>query len=439
MKINRFIATSVLVVAMVLAGCTGLSSLNSAVNSSLKAVANVAAAVAASATPSTATGAGTPTVAAGTQTGTGPTAAVVAPTVAPSASSAVPGDLGAMQSTFEQIYNQVNPSVVYIEVVEAATTGSGRFGNSGPSIASGSGFVWDTQGHIITNNHVVTGSTSIKVVFSDGTTASAKIVGQDPNADLAVIQVSVPASELHPVTVGDSTQVKVGQIVIAIGNPFGQELAGSMSEGIISGLGRTLPVESSSSQNSTGATYNIPDIIQTDAAINPGNSGGVLVNIQGEVIGVTAAIESNTNSNSGIGFVIPSAIVQKVVPSLISTGSYAHPWLGVTGTTLTPELATQMNLPATQRGALIIDLATGGPASKAGLKPSTTTVTINGIQENVGGDVVTAVNGQPVQTFEDLGSYLFLNTRPGDVVSLTVLRDGKEQTVKVTLGTLPNP
>ena len=212
-----------------------------------------------------------------------------------------------------------------------------------------------------------------------------------------------------------------------------------MSQGIISGLGRTLPVESNSTTNSTGATYNIPDIIQTDAAINPGNSGGVLVDMEGHVIGVTAAIESSTNSNSGIGFVIPSAIVARVVPSLISSGSYAHPWLGVTGMSLTAELATQMNLEATQRGALIIDVTSGGPAAAAGLKPSTTSVTINGVQAYVGGDVITAVNGEPIQTFEDLGSYLFLNTKPGDEVTLTVLRDGKEQSIKVTLGTLPNP
>jgi serine protease Do len=435
MKINRLVATSLLVVAMLLAGCTGISQLNSAVNSSLKAVANVAAAVAASATPTTTTNTGTPMDAVTPPVVVGPMVATATPPVTISAPT---GDLAALQTTFEQIYNQVNPSVVYIEVVEASTsTGNGRFGSgsSGPSIASGSGFVWDTQGHIVTNNHVVAGATSISVTFWDGTTVTAKVVGQDPNADLAVIQVTVPSSELHPVTVGDSTQVKVGQIAIAIGNPFG--LAGSMSEGIISGLERSLPVQSSSSSNSTGANYNIPDIIQTDTAINPGNSGGVLVDIQGQVIGVTAAIESSTNSNSGIGFVIPSVIVQKVVPSLISTGSYAHPWLGVTGTSLTPDEAIKMNLPATQRGGLIIDVIPGGPAATAGLQSSNTTVTINGVQENVGGDVIVAVNGQPVQQFEDLGSYLFLNTKPGDVVSLTVLRDGKQQTVKVTLGTLP--
>ena len=375
MKIYRLAATSLLVVAMLLTGCTGIFKSNSA------------ATVASSATPTTSTTTGSPTESATSQV-------IVGSTAVPVALSAPTGDLTALQTTFEQIYNQVNPSVVYVEVVEAATTtGSG---SSGPSMASGSGFVWDMQGHIVTNNHVVAGATSISVTFWDGTTVTAKVVGQDPNADLAVIKVTVPSSELHPVTVGDSTQVKVGQIVLAIGNPFGLENAGSMSQGIISGLGRSLPVESSSSSSATTPTYNIPDIIQTDAAINPGNSGGVLVDIQGQVIGVTAAIESSTNSNAGIGFVIPSAIVKKVVPSLISTGSYAHPWLGVTGETLTPDLATAMNLPATQRGGLIIDVTAGGPAAAAGLQASNNNATINGVQEPVGGDVITAVNGQPV-------------------------------------------
>ncbi len=295
MKINRLAATSLFVVAMILTGCTGITQLNSAVNSSVKTAVNVAAALSASATPTVLVPTENPTGSTTSTTIAGPTAVVaIQPTISPVVMAAPSGDLAALQTTFEQIYNQVNPSVVYVEVVEAATTtGNGRFGfgSSGPSIASGSGFVWDMQGHIVTNNHVVNGATSVSVTFPDGTSVPAKVVGQDPNADLAVIQVNVPSTELHPVTVGDSAQVKVGQIVIAIGNPFGLELAGSMSEGIVSGLGRTLPVESSSQTSTTTPTYNIPDIIQTDAAINPGNSGGVLVNIQGEVIGVTAAIE----------------------------------------------------------------------------------------------------------------------------------------------------
>ncbi|HEX7972910.1 MAG TPA: trypsin-like peptidase domain-containing protein, partial [Anaerolineales bacterium] len=222
--------------------------------------------------------------------------------------TAASGPLAAYQSTLEQIYSQVGPSVVNIDVVIGATATRSRNGSpfgfgSQQSEALGSGFVWDTQGNIVTNNHVVSGATQIQVTFSDGTTASAKLVGADPNADLAVVKVNVPASQLRPVQIADSTQVKVGQLAIAIGNPFG--LAGTMTTGIISGLERSLPVglDSQTGQTSqTGGTYAIPDIIQTDAAINPGNSGGVLVDDQGRLIGVTAAIESATNSNSGMAY-----------------------------------------------------------------------------------------------------------------------------------------
>jgi serine protease Do len=350
-------------------------------------------------------------------------------------------NLAAFESTFEQIYTQVNPSVVNIQVVEQATTttGNGRFGNNSPfgqpqvSQALGSGFVWDKQGDIVTNNHVVNGATSISVTFADGTTVDAKVVGQDPNADLAVIKVDVAADKLQPVTVADSTQVKVGQIVIAIGNPFG--FSGSMSQGIVSGLSRTIPADSSNS--ATGGTYAIPDIIQTDAAINPGNSGGVLVDDQGQLIGVTSAMESSSNSSSGVGFVIPSAIVEKVVPALIKDGKYDHPYLGLSGTTLTPDLAQAMNLKASQKGVLVITVVDNGPSAKAGLKPSDQAATVSGQQMNVGGDVITAVNGQAVNRFEDLTSYLLSQTAPGQTVTLTVLRGGQEQSVKLTLGTLP--
>jgi 2-alkenal reductase len=238
------------------------------------------------------------------------------------------------------------------------------------------------------------------------------------------------------VQVGDSTQLKVGQIAIAIGNPFG--FSGSMSEGIVSGLSRSIPADNASLTNSTGGTYSIPDIIQTDAAINPGNSGGVLVDDQGRLIGVTSAIESSANSNSGVGFVIPSAIVQKVVPSLIKTGKYDHPWLGLSGTTLTPDLAQAMNLKAAQRGVLVMTLVENGPSAKAGLQPSSQAATVSGQPVNVGGDVITGINGQAVNRFEDLTSYLLSQTQPGQTVTLTVLRGGQEQSVKVTLGTIPS-
>jgi len=358
--------------------------------------------------------------------------------------------LSDFESTLESIYQTVNPSVVSISVIEGAsptTSNNGRvpgfqfgFGNNQGAQpvqqALGSGFIWDTNGDIVTNNHVIAGATSIEVTFSDGTTVPAKLVGADPNADLAVVKVNVSSNKLNPVILADSSQVKVGQVVIAIGNPYG--LSNTMTEGIISALDRSLPVGLDSQTTQTGPTYNIPDILQTDAAINPGNSGGVLLDDQGRLVGVTAAIESSANSNAGIGFVIPSNIVQKVVPSLISTGTYKHPYLGISGTTMTPDLATAMNLPSDQQGALIVDVTSGGPADKAGLHASSKQVVISGQQTTVGGDVITAINGQPVKQFEDLASYLFDNTNVGDTVTVTILRNGQQQDVKVTLGALPS-
>jgi serine protease Do len=222
-------------------------------------------------------------------------------------------------------------------------------------------------------------------------------------------------------------------LAIAIGNPFGEE--GTMTMGIISALGRTLPVQSDTSQSSSN--YSIPDVIQTDAPINPGNSGGVLVNDSGSVIGVTAAIESAVQSSSGIGFAIPSLIVQKVVPALIKTGHYDHPYLGISGMDLTPDLATAMNLKADQQGALVVTVTTGGPADKAGLRGSDRQTQINGVSVPVGGDVIVAIDGQPVQQFNDMLSYLARHTEVGQKVTLTILRDGKEMTVDLTLAARP--
>lgn len=357
-----------------------------------------------------------------------------------------------MEAAFEGIYAQVNPSVVSIEAVEqqAATPNvpvipGMPFGNPSPrgpqgsppgqgqtQRALGSGFVWSTDGYIVTNNHVVAGASSISVIFSDGSTVSAKVVGTDPNSDLAVLKVDVPASQLNPVQLADSTQIKVGQIAIAIGNPFGEE--NTMTTGIISALGRSLPVNENVAQ---GPSYTIPDVIQTDAPINPGNSGGVLLNIQGQVVGVTSAIDSPVRASSGVGFAIPSAIVQKVIPALIKTGHYDHPYLGLSGTTLTPGLAQAMGLKQDQRGALVMDVTTGGPAEKAGLHGSTQQTTIEGEQVNVGGDVVIAINGQPVKSFDDIVAYLARSTNVGQTVTLTILRGGNEQTVQVTLTARP--
>ena len=365
-----------------------------------------------------------------------PTAAVAqapAPTAVVASPAVNAGAVDALQGTLEQLYKQVNPSVVSVVVIENASTSSILGNTQGSQTVLGSGFVWDKNGDIVTNNHVVDGASQISVRFYDGTIASAKVVGTDVNSDLAVLKVDMPADALQPVQVADSTQVQVGQLAIAIGNPFGEE--GTMTLGIVSALGRTLPVQSSTS--STGGTYSIPDVIQTDAPINPGNSGGVLINDLGQVIGVTAAIESPVNASSGIGFAIPSIIVQKVVPALISTGHYDHPYLGISGTDLTPDLAKAMNLNASQRGALVVDVTAGGPAAKAGLLGSTQQTQINGVSVPVGGDVIIAVDGQPVQQFDDMLSYLARNTDVGQKITLTILRNGKQMAVDLTLGARP--
>ncbi len=346
-----------------------------------------------------------------------------------------------LEAALEQVYANVSPSVVYIQVRQAATAaqnfpfGTPQSPNGTPQYqyGSGSGFVWDMSGDIVTNNHVVDGADQIMVTFSDGTTVPATVVGTNVDSDLAVIHVDVASSLLHPVTMGDSALVKVGEVAIAIGNPYGLE--STMTVGFISGLGRSLPVQSSS--NSSGPTYSIPDVIQTDAPINPGNSGGVLLNDLGQVVGVTAAIESASGASAGIGFVIPSAIVDKVVPSLIDHGSYAVPYLGISGTTLDNQLAAAMNLDPNQHGVLVADVAAGGPAAQGGLLGSTTTATIDGQQVQVGGDVIVAIDGHNLQTFEDLVAYLWDSTQVGQQVTLTVLRNGQSQQIDVTLQARP--
>ena len=348
--------------------------------------------------------------------------------------------LAAQQGTLEEIYSRVNPSVVNIQVVVPVSADSMQlpegftnpFGQdpSNPQSENpvqqglGSGFILDTEGHVVTNNHVVDGASQITVNFSDGSSYPATVVGKDANSDLAVIKVEAPADLLKPVTLADSDQLKVGQMAIAIGNPYGLE--GTMTVGIISALGRSLPVDM---QSAAGGSYTIPDVIQTDAPINPGNSGGVLLNDLGQVIGVTSAIESSSGANAGIGFAIPVNIVQKIIPELMKNGSYQHPWLGISGVTLSSAMAKEMGLSADQRGILVETVTAGSPAEKAGLKASEQQVQIDGTDFNVGGDVITAVDGQPVKRFDDLVSYLFASTTVGQTIKLDVLRDGKEKTL----------
>jgi serine protease Do len=384
--------------------------------------------------------------------GSNSTSAPVA--VAPKAASAAPVQQSAAPLTagvldeeqaFEAIYQNVNPSVVNIMVTlnAAASANSGQNPlpqdpnnpnpqSQAPAQALGSGFVYDTQGHIVTNNHVVADSTRVVVTFSDGSQAEAKVVGTDPASDLAVIQVNVDPSMLHPVTMGNSDALKVGQMVAAIGNPFGQ--AGSMSTGIVSGLGRLLPTEGASA---TGPSYNIPDIVQTDAAINPGNSGGTLLAMDGSVVGVTAAIDSPVRANSGVGYAIPAAIVQMVVPQLISNGSVQHPFLGISGVAMNADFANAMKLDPNQRGVLVGTITPGGPAALAGLHASSTSATVDGIDTQVGGDIIVGINDQPVKVFDDLLAYVVRHTQVGEKVTLHILRDGKPMDVSLTMQARP--
>jgi serine protease Do len=371
------------------------------------------------------------------------------PAPVPASVSGASGDLlAAFQGTLENIYTAVSPSVVNIRVVQMVDASNSTalqlpgfpFFNFPQTqqqpqqqyqSALGSGFVWDNNGDIVTNNHVVSGADKIEVTFSDGTILPATIVGTDPDSDLAVIKVNAPSGLLVPVSLSDSNEVKVGQLAIAIGNPFGLE--GTMTTGIISAVGRSLPADETSTQS-----YIIPDVIQTDAPINPGNSGGVLVDSQGQVIGVTSAIESTGGSSAGIGFAIPSTIVNNVVPSLIKDGTYIHTWLGISGITLTPDFASAMNLNTYQRGALIEDVTPSSPAEKAGLRGSNNDATIEGQSIKVGGDVIIAIDNQPVLEMEDLIAYLARNTKVDQVVTITILRDGKEENVDVTLSARPS-
>jgi 2-alkenal reductase len=318
-----------------------------------------------------------------------------------------------------ELYARLNPSVVNITVYQ---TENGVL----TPIGQASGFVYDSQGHIVTNQHVVDGANSIEITFSDGLIRDATLVAQDLYSDLAVVKVELPAG-VNPIPMGAMDSLAVGQSVIAIGNPFGLE--GTLTRGVISALGRTIP---------TNTQYSIPQAIQTDAAINPGNSGGPLLNLNGEVIGVNAQIETSgtSGSNLGVGFAIPVSIVQRVIPALIESGHYDWSWLGVSGYTVDPPLVKAMSLPVEQ-GAYVSTVTAGGPAEAAGIKATTSTITQDGRTVEIGGDVITAVDGQAVKTFDDLLVYLSLQTSPGQEINLSILRNNQAQDVKVTLGTRP--
>ena len=328
-----------------------------------------------------------------------------------------------------QLYERVNPSVVNIRIQR-------RFepGGSHPVIpedffgeGQGSGFVWDTKGHIVTNNHVLATADRVLVTFYDDIIAEAEVVGTDLDSDLAVIRVDVDLSHLPPITLGDSDALKVGHQAIAIGNPFGQ--VGTMTRGIISALGRTFSPGQS--------RFAIPEMIQTDAAINPGNSGGPLLDSQGRVVGVNTLILSRSGSSSGVGFAVPINIVKQVVPVLIEKGKYTYPWLGITGLDLIPAIREELALPPVLRGTLVTSVTDGGPADEAGLQGGSRRVRVEGYELLVGGDIIIAIDGRSVKGMDDVLVYLVRDTRPGQEITLTILREGREHTIQVILGERP--
>jgi len=291
----------------------------------------------------------------------------------------------------------------------------------------GSGFVYDILGHIITNAHVVEKGDKITVTFLDGSQYNSEIIGVDRFTDIAVIKVNEKPRLLHPLTIGDSSFLKVGEGVAAIGNPFG--LAGSMTSGIVSQIGRLLP-----SQN-TG--FSIPDVIQTDAAINPGNSGGPLLNMRGEVVGINTAIQSSIGEFSGIGFAVPSNTISKIVPTLIEEGKYAHPWIGILGKDIDPDLAKVRGL-NDAKGFLILNVVEGSPAEKAGLKGMSEISEIDGDEYPVDGDIVIFVDGKEVRNISDLLIHLQREKSVGDQMILGVLRDGSFMELTLTLVERPD-
>ncbi|MBI5667402.1 MAG: trypsin-like peptidase domain-containing protein [Chloroflexi bacterium] len=332
------------------------------------------------------------------------------------------------------VYERVAPSVVNVEVTADIPNHPVIEGTT----SSGSGFVYDLNGHVVTNAHVVEGAREVYVTFNDGYVVEAQIIGADLFSDLAVIKIDVTAERLHPVVVGDSNTVRVGDRAIAIGNPFG--LASSMTVGIVSGLGRQLPSAELLSNSITPGFQN-PSIIQVDTDINPGNSGGPLLNSRGEVIGVNTAIRTDSGIFEGVGFAVPSSTLRRVVPELIETGRVVYPWVGITSQPAdlglgVAALAEALNLPVTA-GVLIETVSPDSPAAKAGLRGGSQLEPVRGIDVCTGGDIIVAINGTYIADMDELLAYLVANTRPGDTVDLLVVRGGETIEVPVTLEQRP--
>jgi 2-alkenal reductase len=348
----------------------------------------------------------------------------ISPTNQPAAPMFVSPDLLDEQNLLVGLYERVYPGVVSLQVLTPLGAGQG------------SGFIYDKLGHIVTNNHVVEGATQIEVIFASGLRTYGQVRGVDTDSDLAIVKVDVPESELVPMTMGDSDTLKVGQTVIAIGNPFG--LNGTMTTGIVSALGRTLPSDRTAPG---GGFFSAADLIQTDAAINPGNSGGPLFNLQGEVIGVNRAIRtvaSNSQGeplNSGIGFAISVNIVKRVAPEIIKNGKYDYPYIGIASISdFTIEMTEALGLPQFT-GIYVTSVQPNSPASRAGLQAGDRESSITGLP--AGGDLIVAIDGRPVKTYDDLMRYLITQKGPGDVIVLTVLRGEERLEISLTLGKRP--
>jgi 2-alkenal reductase len=315
-----------------------------------------------------------------------------------------------LQESLIDVYQLANPAVVYIIV---------------PPFGSGSGFVYGEEGYIVTNNHVVAAGTNFEIVFSNGDRKQATLVGTDVDSDLAVLKVDDLPDGVEPLQLADGENLQVGEFVVAIGNPFGEQ--GSMSLGIVSALGRSL---TSQRDLGTGSNYSLPQVIQTDAPINPGNSGGPLLNLAGEVIGVNSSIASATGVNSGVGFSIPVQAVRQIVPSLIENGTYVYPYMGV-GFDDEVSLAEQSIYGLSQtQGAYIVNITSGGPADDAGLNAASN-------DNGRGGDLIIEIDGRPINTFADLNSYLVFHASVGQTIQITVLRNGETVIVPLTLGARP--
>ena len=317
-----------------------------------------------------------------------------------------------------EIFEKAEPGVVRVNTIRNQTMNE--------TGGVGSGFVFDKMGHIITNAHVIEGSTKTVVTFLDGRSYNAEIIGMDEYTDIGVIKVNADLKLLQPLSLGDSSNLNVGEPITAIGNPFG--LSGSMTSGIVSQMGRLLP---------SGSGYSIPDVIQTDAAINPGNSGGPLLNMRGNIVGINTAIQSTTGEFTGVGFAIPSQTVAKIVPTLISEGEYKHPWIGISGRDIDPDTANVLGL-KDALGFLIITVVENSPAEDAGLIGSDKTIEVDGKEYPVGGDIIVAVDGMDVRKIDDILVHLQRVKTIGDEMNLEILRDGRTTNVTVILQERPN-